>query len=96
MLKAIKISRIFYFLFLTSFSFSQTNLVPNPSFEDTVNCRKWLIRYLIVKTRSSFRDSPDYFNSCDPTLNNVSTPYNFGGFQIPKTGTEFKSSGIKN
>ncbi len=59
------------------------NLVPNPSFEDTLacpttanqlnNCAFWSVVY----------ESPDYFHECDFITGNTSVPYNFAGISIP-------------
>jgi len=72
-------------------SLAQINLVPNPSFEDTVNCpyagnslidaaSGWMI----------FRETPDYFNNCanstDPLFG---IPTNFGGNQFPLHGNAY-------
>ena len=72
--------------------FSQTNLIPNPSFEDSIavptsgaelnKCSNW---YSIMFT-------PDYFSShspTTPTINNVSIPKNLIGYQKPKNGNYY-------
>ena len=64
------------------------NLVPNPSFEEIEDCVymgdmdgpmpciPWFSRY-----------SCNYFNACHP--DNYGVPYNFKGFQYPKTGDAY-------
>ncbi|MBW6482961.1 MAG: gliding motility-associated C-terminal domain-containing protein [Vicingaceae bacterium] len=61
--------------------YSQTNLVPNPSFEEhtgciflDTDCNNWM----------SFKGSPDYFHYCRLNSYNYST-----GFQIPRTGEAY-------
>ena len=57
------------------------NLVPNPSFEDTIGCCCYETAGWI-----SFGDSPDYYNVCNSIL---SVPNNFGGFQNAATGNAY-------
>lgn len=85
----IKIISFFCFLFSASFFYAQINLVPNPSFEYTVSCPLGPDDATKCQSWSSYRNSPDYFNSCDPFINNVSTPFNFGGYQVPKSGNAY-------
>jgi hypothetical protein len=59
----------------------QVNLVPNPSFEDTVNCTTGFIQE--ATGWLSFTDSPDYFNSCA----DVSS-----GFNVPNTGLGYQQA----
>jgi gliding motility-associated-like protein len=77
---------------------AQKNLVPNWSFEEYNSCpdantsdchisaptipslKNWFCFFTVVAT-------PDYFNSCG--ILNLSTPNNFSGTQIPKTGSAY-------
>ena len=88
-----------YFFLFFFFSFilkGQVNLVPNPSFEDTVgNCQNlWLKNWTVFSTFST----PDYFNTCvnsvsfPPFINTV--PYNFRGYQYPRTGNGYLGNGL--
>lgn len=74
--------------------FGQINLVPNPSFENTVNCPNipsisqsvgWL----------SFTQSPDYFHSCAPG-NTFNAPNTFAGYQMPFHGQAFAGSVVNS
>jgi hypothetical protein len=85
------LSKISGFLILTGFPFfglGQTNLVPNPSFEDFIscptaqdqidNCQDWY---------SPTTGSPDYFNECGSGAGGV--PQNGFGWQYARTGTGY-------
>jgi hypothetical protein len=65
------------------------NLVPDPSFEIYSNCPQGSnqLDYASSWFNPSLT-SPDYFNACD-TIGEVSTPYNWWGFQIPRTGAAY-------
>lgn len=71
--------------------FAQTNLVPNPSFEDTVSCP---INGFITNCSGwqPYSSSPDYFNSCVPSWYVYSVPDNLHGYQLPASGQAY--SGI--
>jgi hypothetical protein len=77
-------------------AFAQTNLVPNPSFEDTVNCPQH-ISYGAVDEMSfskgwwSCRGTPDYFSKCSPSSGNFSCyiPSNCLGYQNPSLGNAY-------
>lgn len=73
-----------------SISFSQ-NLVPNPSFEDTLSCPNALTQINRADGWMSFSITPDYYNACsDPSLFiPVSVPHNFGGDQLARTGNAY-------
>jgi len=76
-----KIIFIFSFLLIANFSFAQINLVPNPSFEDTVFC-PWAENQLPYYW-TCFGGSPDYYNSCSSVLNVPNTPT---GYHEANTG----------
>jgi hypothetical protein len=76
---------------LTLSPFAQQNLVPNSSFEDTVQCPtpNSQIEYSAGWINPNGY-SPDYFHSCANSSNpNYGTPYNLYGFQNPKTGVAY-------
>lgn len=84
-----------YFIFiLFSFRmFSQVNLVPNFSFEDTVGCPTGIGELFNavswVNPSSSLGSTSDYFNSCNSSLSSVGVPINAAGFQSAKTGNAY-------
>ncbi len=67
---------------------AQTNLAPNPSFEDTVHCPFAPSEIYNANNWSSYAGSPEYFNSCAPPypLSAVSVPNNWGGYQQAASG----------
>jgi len=67
------------------------NLVPNPSFEDTVSCPDNLNEVDRANGWFSSGPTPDYFNSCAPSGGtfSVSVPSNFWGYQYPATGNAY-------
>lgn len=86
-MNAIKI--FFLLLFFTGAGNAQVNLVPNPSFEDTVNCPvniSGMFGEQIYALANWFpaASSPDYFNPC--ATNQASNPLNGFGFQVPQSG----------
>ncbi len=100
----------YYFLLFIAFTLKgQINLVPNPSFEDTVGyCQNQMIISPLgskVKEWQVFSDfsTPDYFNICVNTVASppyiCTVPYNFRGFQNPRTGNGYLGSylyGVSN
>ncbi len=75
--------------FACSLCNAQINLVPNPSFEDTIACPHYgsqLDKAIGWHTSSS---TPDYFHICDWINGNASVPKNFRGFQYPKSGNAY-------
>ncbi|MBK9638300.1 MAG: T9SS type A sorting domain-containing protein [Bacteroidetes bacterium] len=65
---------------------AQLNLVPNPSFEDTVSCPLGLDNMQEVLGWTSFGNSADYFNGCSISMNVPNTPF---GFQSSHSGNAF-------
>jgi len=77
------------------------NLVPNPSFEDTIECPTCITanNCVAVSTKYWFNPStqtnasPDYFHACwwqknlDP--NGIGIPFNFPGYQIAHSGDAY-------
>lgn len=70
---------------------SQVNLVPNPSFEDTLLCPTSISQIYNsagwVNPSTSLNSTPDYFNICNTTI--VSVPTNGFGFQNAKNGNAY-------
>ncbi len=88
MIKSIfKIFLIYCALALNLVSFSQINLVPNPSFEDTINC-PFTSGDLAKSTGwNAACGSPDYCNICNQY--SWGTPKNIFGFQKPASGNAY-------
>lgn len=63
------------------------NLVPNPSFEDTVVCPDNYDECNYAVGWDSYRFSPDYFNSCNSNV--VAVPLNDFGFQYARSGNAY-------
>ncbi len=79
---------ILFILNLTYISNSQ-NLVPNPSFEDTIECPYTTQQINFSKFwNSPTEGSPDYYNKCTESPF-VSIPKNMFGWQYPKTGSAY-------
>lgn len=78
---------LLFFLIVSSFSLGQ-NLVPNPSFEDTISCPNGGSQISNALGWSSFRASPDYFNSCS-SPNFFSVPDNFFNYQAAASGNAY-------
>lgn len=76
-------------LLMGSFSYSLTaqNLVPNPSFEEYLECPNGTAElHTQVVDWYSWQETPDYFHSCNNNLNgNAAVPFNAWGFQWPIT-----------
>jgi len=85
-------SHLFTLILITSFYcitdkvFCQ-NLVPNPSFEDTISCPNNYGEIFKAAGWESFRFSPDYFHICNSNV--VGVPSNDFGFQLPRTGNAY-------
>ncbi len=87
-------------------AFAQTNLVPNPSFEDTVGCPMDLAGNFfqpdffnaLANWINPYYGTPDYFNACAPfnAPGNVDVPCNdpYWGWQYARTGGAY--AGIIN
>ncbi len=73
-------------LFFCQFSLGQ-NLVPNPSFEDTLQCPNGGGEIDYAIGWSSYGHTPDYFNSCDTGFENI--PSNYAGFQYAHFGNGY-------
>ena len=93
-----KITYLFIYLFIYLNSNSQVNLVPNPSFEDTIgDCQSQMfISTSYHKVQNWYTcyngSSPDYYNTCANSITypSVSTvPYSSRSYQNPKTGVAY-------
>lgn len=71
---------------------AQVNLVPNPSFEDTISCPTygWI---WTCQSWQAYSSSPDYFNSCVPNWSNYSVPNNIHGSQAASSGSAYAGVG---
>jgi len=83
-----KISLFAICYLLTTTAFAQ-NLVPNPSFEDTVSCPTLADQVFNSSGWSNYSNqSPDYFNSCTSN-SNIDVPNNWGGYQTASSGNAY-------
>ena len=81
---------ILFFVFVSAFCSAQVNLVPNPSFEDTIYCPVGLADWGSVKNwYAPTGGTSDYFNSCNSSLSLVGVPANFVGNQYARTGNAY-------
>jgi hypothetical protein len=62
------------------------NLVPNPSFEDTIHCPTSLGDAGMLVSWSNYANTSDYFNECHTTPVSAGVPSNWYGYQQPKSG----------
>lgn len=74
-------------LIITLYSIGQQNLVPNPSFEDTLECD--FSTLFQCNDWTSSVGSADYFKSPSNCWSTGFTPNTSRGFQIPRTGNAF-------
>lgn len=95
MAHTLRLFLFFVFLLLGARYATAQNLVPNPSFEDTVACPTSISQIDYAIGWSSYRQSPDYFNACStgslPV--SVSVPSNQWGYQYPRTGNAYAGFG---
>ena len=91
-----KLLAILFFIFELCLVQAQTNLVPNPSFEDTLDCpigdwrimtcKDWFCVYPANGDQFTNNITQcDYYNSCSQ----LAGYNNSNGFQIPKTGVAY-------
>lgn len=81
----------FYSLFLGA-TFSQLNLIRNPSFEQFDSCTAYYNNINILEFwRNANNGSPDYFNTCN--LFPVSNPLNGAGYQLPSDSNGYVGIG---
>jgi hypothetical protein len=88
-----KQSYFFFLLFwFSSFSFlqSQTNLVPNPSFEIYDTCPNTESQIIRAVNWYAAKQTPDYFNSCAPNIYpSFSVPNNIFGYCPAASGSAY-------
>ncbi len=83
------LSFFFFITMMSTFGNSKAqNLIPNPSFEDTVACPYQYGQIDFALGWNSFGGTPDYLNSCDQT-NYVSVPSNSFGIQNARSGKAY-------
>jgi hypothetical protein len=73
---------LFYSLVFSANVFGQ-NLVPNPSFEDTITCPYYNGSLAPIANWHSFGNSVDCFHSCSSTMRVPNSPF---GYQYPHSG----------
>ena len=79
---------LFILLFISNFGLAQ-NLVPNPSFEDTINCPNGVNSISSVATWfNPTQASPDYYHFCGTNVNN-GIPTNSWGYQYAQDGNAY-------
>lgn len=79
---------LFILLFISNFGLAQ-NLVPNPSFEDTINCPNGVNSISSVATWfNPTQASPDYYHFCGTSVNN-GIPTNSWGYQYAQDGNAY-------
>jgi hypothetical protein len=76
---------LLFTLLISNATIAQINLVPNPSFEDTVYCPLGSNQLNACEHWLNFGNSPDYFNSCTP----FGLPNSVFGFQYAHTGNAY-------
>jgi hypothetical protein len=81
-----KVFSLLFFFLLSQLCFAQ-NLVPNPSFEDTVACPTGGGQVNLATGWSSYAHTPDYCNSCNTSF--IGIPSNQWGYQYPRTGNAY-------
>lgn len=77
---------------LTKAAVAQINLVPNPSFEDTVECPHYASQIDKAVGWHTSAWTPDYFHDCNWLNGNTSIPQNYRGYQYAQDGHAY--SGI--
>ncbi len=75
------------FFFSAVVGYAQINLVPNPSFEDTVNCPYQSGDIAKANGWMSLCGSPDYFKSCNQS--DWGVPTNIFGYQMAASGNAY-------
>ncbi len=86
-MSAKKLIFVFGGVFFILNAFAQENLVPNPSFEQFIVCPSNYDEVSSAVGWAAYRESPDYYNSCDTGM--VSVPSNGFGFQHAATGQAY-------
>lgn len=79
---------LFSFLIFTIAVKGQTNLVPNPSFEDYSQCPTGSSQINYATGWNSYRETPDYYNACS-TDPGYSVPNNYWNYKPAATGNAY-------
>ncbi len=85
---AMKQTITLFFLLFCKVCFAQINLVPNPSFEDTVSCPNANAQVYKAKYWHILDNTPDYFHECC-VVPNFSIPNNQFTYQYAATGDAY-------
>ena len=84
---------VYCLLFAVYDTFSQINLVQNPSFEIYSSCPDGFGFPNDITKAIPWNNptgcSPDYFDACNTTNNGFNVPVNFRGYQFARTGTGY-------
>ena len=93
---------IYILMFLFKFNKAQVNLVPNDSFEDTIQCFAFMpvsnpatTNHYLKNWCTYKNQSPDYYNTCANSIagnsypNGASVPLNCYGYQSPHNGSGY-------
>lgn len=86
--QCVKIILSTFLLSFTTFFYSQTNLVPNPSFEIYSSCPSNVGEVFKATGWDSYRNTPDYFHTC-ATISQMQVPKSYLGYQQPSTGNAY-------
>lgn len=78
-----------WMVYYSTNSYSQNNMIFNPSFEQFDTCPNTLDQVHFASGWSSYKQSPDYYNSCSGISSIVSVPLNVAGFQYAHSGTGY-------
>ncbi|MBL7929411.1 MAG: T9SS type A sorting domain-containing protein [Bacteroidia bacterium] len=81
-------------LFYSQVLFAQINLVPNPSFEDTVSCPHFASQIDKAVGWHTSSWTPDYFHECDWLNGTTSVPSNYRGYQFAQDGLAYTGIGV--
>src|SRR4051812_1147948 len=79
---------LLFTIFAFYFSYSQINLVQNPSFDIADTCPTATTQMSRCLGWNSYRETPDYFNTCSSVFG-MSPPDAAFGFQQPHSGTAY-------
>jgi hypothetical protein len=95
-----RIAYLFIYLFIYLSGKSQINLVPNPSFEDTVGACFVQMNINSANFWYKAKATPDLYNFCanffsgNPYPNPASVPQNCYGYQFPHSGNTYAGIGL--
>ena len=75
-------------MFFYSLNCFGQNIVQNPNFEQYSNCPNFWNQMSYCQFWSSYRETPDYYNTCS-TLPAITPPNCYEGFQYPHSGNAY-------